>query len=62
MNDAGIELGFEVECRTQFGVDFEVLESQFWAAVERLAGDPGTIKREILDMARRLPSNKAVIH
>jgi len=61
VNDAGIELAFEVECRAQLGVDFEALEYQFWATVECLAGDPGTTNEKLLDMARRLPSNKAVI-
>ena len=34
------------ECVAQLGVEFDTLETEFWAEVERLAGNPDPAKRE----------------
>ena len=37
---------FEAECRAHLGRDFDALEAEFWAEVERLAGDAVPPERE----------------
>jgi hypothetical protein len=37
---------FEAECLAQLGVEFDTLESAFWADVGRLTGNPTAAKRE----------------